>query len=142
MKQSLYRRTAITCGIAALLVLAPTWFTFGGAPDQKAYNASGFGLTGVIPGQNHSPTGGVGVLMVFVCVVAGIALLVIPPDDKAAMVLAGAGLIATAVILADRGPRMTGVSATWAPYAAAAIWLVAVVVCRRAQPPSQKLRRP
>jgi hypothetical protein len=141
MKNSLYRPAAIACGIVELLVLAPTWFTFGGAPGQQAYNASGFGLTGIIPGQDHSPTGGVGVLMVLVGVVAALALLVIPTDDKATMVLAGAGLIATGVILADRGPRMTGVSATWAPYVAAAVWLVAVVVCRRAQPPSKKVRR-
>lgn len=142
MKHSLYRPAAIACGILLLLVLAPTWFTFGGSPGHEAYKASGFGLTGVIPGQDHSPTGGVGVLMVLVCVVAAIALLVIPTDDKAAMVLAVGGLIATGVILADRGPRMTGVAATWAPYAAAAIWLVAVVICRQAQPPSKKLRRP
>ncbi|MEV6414565.1 hypothetical protein [Kribbella sp. NPDC051718] len=141
MKPTKFRPVAVVCGIAALLVLAPAWFTFDGSPGHEAYKASGFGLTGVIPGQDHSPTGGVGVLMVLVCVVAAIAMLVIPPDDKAAMVLAVGGLIATGVILADRGPRMTGVSATWAPYAEAAIWLVAVVVCRRAQPPSTRLRR-
>ncbi|GAA0923407.1 hypothetical protein GCM10009554_01530 [Kribbella koreensis] len=141
MKQSPFRLASVACGIAALLVLAPTWFTFHGSPGHEAYKASGFGLTGVIPGQDHSPTGGAGVLMVFLCVVAAIALLVIPPDDKAAMVLAVAGLIATGVILADRGPKMVGVSATWAPYVAAAVWLVAVVVCRRAQPPSKKPRR-
>jgi hypothetical protein len=142
MKQSLYRPAAIACGILELLVLAPTWFTFHGSPGHDAYKATGFGLTGVIPGQDHSPTGGAGVLMVLVGVVAAIALLVIPTDDKAAMVLAVAGLIATGVILADRSPRMAGVSATWAPYVAAAVWLVAVVVCRRAQPPKQTPRRP
>src|SRR4051812_21651324 len=132
MNNSLYRPAAVACGIVELLVLAPAWFTFGGSADQAAYKATGFGLTGVIPGQDHSPTGGAGVLMVLVGVVAAIALLVIPTDDKAAMVLAVAGLIATGVILADRSPRMTGVSATWAPYVAAAVWLIAVVVCRRA----------
>jgi hypothetical protein len=142
MKQSPFRLASIACGIAAILVLLPTWFTYDGSPGHEAYKASGFGLTGVIPGQDHSPTGAVGVLMVLVTVVAAIAMLAIPPDDKAAMVLAVAGLIATGVILADRGPKMTDVSATWAPYATAAIWLIAVVVCRRAQPPSTKLRRP
>ncbi|MDX6280569.1 MAG: hypothetical protein QOH03_1640, partial [Kribbellaceae bacterium] len=97
MKQSPFRLASIACGIAAILVLAPTWFTFDGSPGHEAYNASGFGLTGVVPGQDHSPTGGVGVLMVLVCVAAAIAMLVIPPDDKAAMVLAVAGLIATGV---------------------------------------------
>jgi hypothetical protein len=133
MKHTLFRPASIACGIAAILVLAPTWFTFGGTPDSRAFTSTGFGLTGVIPGQDHSPTGAVGVLMVLVCVVAAIALLAIPPDDKATLVLAVAGLIATGVILADRGPRMTGVSPTWAPMVAAAIWFVAVVVCRTAQ---------
>ncbi|MFI5713158.1 hypothetical protein [Kribbella sp. NPDC051620] len=142
MKHSQFRPASIICGIAAILVLAPTWFTFAGSPGHDAYHASGFGLTGVIPGQDHSPTGAVGVLMVLVTVVAALALLAIPPDDKATFVLAVAGLIATGVILADRGPRMIGVSATWAPYAAAAIWLVAVVVCRTAGTRAQTPRRP
>jgi hypothetical protein len=133
MKPSLLRPVSIACGAAALLLLAPNWFTFDGEPDHPAYSATGFGLTGVIPGQDHSPTGAVGVLMVLVCVVAALALLAIPPDDKATLVLAGAGLIATGVLLADRGPRMSGVSPTWAPFVAAAVWLAAVVVCRTAQ---------
>ncbi|NEA35307.1 hypothetical protein [Streptomyces sp. SID13031] len=142
MKHSLFRPASIACGIAAILVLAPTWFTFGGEPGLPAFSSSGFGLTGVVPGQDHSPTGAVGVLMVLVCVVAAIALLTIPPDDKAALVLAGAGLIATGILLADRGPRMSGVSPTWAPFVAAAIWLVAVFVCRTAHDRSKTPRKP
>jgi hypothetical protein len=143
MKPSKFRPVAIVCGVAAILALAPTWFTFQVLADQKTYSASGFGLTGIVPGQDHSPSGAIGVLMVFLYVVAAIALLVIPPDDKAALVLAAAGLIATGVLLVDHeSTKVSGVSLSWPPFVAAAIWLVAVVACRRAQPVSTTPRRP
>lgn len=142
MKHTLFRPVAIGCGVAAILVLAPAWFSFDGTPDREAFTSSGFGMSGVVPGQDYSPAGSTGVLMVLVYLVAAIALLTIPPDDKAAQVMAGAGVVATGIVLAGQFPLTAGYSVTWAAFLALAVWLVAFIVCRTAHNRTKTPRRP
>ncbi|MEV8378147.1 hypothetical protein AB0P21_35745 [Kribbella sp. NPDC056861] len=140
MRSIPFRPAAIACAVVAIVLLAPTWFVFDGTPEREAFTASGFGMSGVVPGQDHSPMGAHGVLLLMVYLVAAITVLTLPVSDKATLVMAGAGLIATAILLVDRPRGMAGVSLSWAPFAAVVCWLVTVAVVRAAQPHSRTPR--